>query len=146
MLLATGCNTGYAPAVPGTFGTLAGLPLCFLVSYLPVSMTFLSILAFIIFAIWIADRAEGLIGKKDPGCIVIDEIAGILVTMALLPFSITTAVLGFFIFRIFDILKPFPARYLEAHIDGGAGIVIDDIAAGIMANIVLRCLLWVIGI
>lgn len=142
--LATGGYSGYAPFVSGTFGTLAGLPLCFIISLFPFSLAFLFILAFILLAVWIADQAEKMEGSKDPGWIVIDEIAGILITMAALPFTVETAIWGFFIFRGFDIVKPFPVRFLERNIDGGAGVVVDDVAAGIMSNIVLRCVIALI--
>lgn len=141
MMFATGFYSGYAPFAPGTFGTLAGLPLCALVSLLPHAAIFLFTIAFIIFAVWISERAEQLMGKKDPGAIVIDEMAGILVTMALMPFTITTACAGFILFRIFDILKLFPVKAIEESIGGGAGIVMDDLAAGIMAHVALRAML-----
>lgn len=142
--LAAGGYAGRAPFAPGTFGALVGLPLSFLLSFPPFSLGFLVILAFILFAIWIADQAEKIEGKKDPGWIVIDEIAGILVTMAAAPFTLKNALLGFLIFRGFDIVKPFPVGYLDKNFSGGPGIVIDDVAAGIMANIVLRGLIAVI--
>ena len=96
-------------------------------------------------AIWLADASEKLIKKKDPGCIVIDEIAGMLVTLAGLPFNFFTVVVGFVLFRLLDIFKPFPIRYLERKIPGGAGIVVDDIVAGIIANITLRIIVYSIG-
>lgn len=142
--LAAGGYADRAPFAPGTFGALVGLPLSFLLSFPPFSLGFLVILAFILFAIWIADQAEKIEGKKDPGWIVIDEIAGILVTMAAAPFTLKNALLGFLIFRGFDIVKPFPVGYLDKNFSGGPGIVIDDVAAGIMANIVLRGLIAVI--
>ena len=92
-------------------------------------------------AIWVAQEAERQIKEKDPGCIVIDEIAGMMVTLLGLPFDPLTVVAGFLIFRILDIFKPFPARLLEKTIPGGAGVVLDDIAAGIWGNLVLRVIL-----
>ena len=100
----------------------------------------------IVLAVWLAGASEKLLGRKDPGCIVIDEIAGMLVTMAGLPFTFFTAVAGFVLFRILDILKPFPIRTLERKIPGGTGIVIDDVVAGIIANITLRIMLYMVGI
>jgi phosphatidylglycerophosphatase A len=96
---------------------------------------------FIVFAVWIANDAEKLLKKKDPGCIVIDEIAGMAVTLFGLPFNLTTALIGFIIFRILDISKPFPIRALDKRVAGGVGIVIDDVAAGIFANLLLRLIL-----
>ncbi len=84
-----------------------------------------------------------MLKAKDPGCIVIDEIAGIGVTFLAIPFNIYWAILGFIVFRFFDILKPFPVNYLEKRFTGGLGVVIDDVAAGIMSNIVLQMILLV---
>ena len=141
MMLATGCFTGYIPFAPGTFGSLVGLPLCFLLSKTKLSVAVLFILIFIFFAIWISSRAEKILKQNDPGCIVIDEIAGIMVAFLGLPFNITSAVAGFAAFRFFDILKPFPIRFVEKKIAGGTGIVLDDLIAGVYSNIILRLLL-----
>jgi phosphatidylglycerophosphatase A len=134
------------PVAPGTFGTVLGFPLCFLLSGLDLLFAILLSLIFIIFAIWIAHDAERILKKKDPGCIVIDEIAGIVVTFLGLNFNMITAVAGFLIFRVFDILKPFPIRYLEKRLSGGAGIVMDDVAAGIYSNIALRAVVLLLSI
>jgi phosphatidylglycerophosphatase A len=95
-------------------------------------------LFFIFFAVYIADVAEKILKQNDPGRIVIDEIAGMMVTLTGLPFNPTTIVFGFILFRILDILKPFPIRYLDKRISGGLGVVADDVAAGIIANLLLR--------
>ncbi|MFC1857783.1 phosphatidylglycerophosphatase A [Thermodesulfobacteriota bacterium] len=145
MFLATGCFIGKIPFAPGTFGSLEGLPLSFLLSKLNLSITILCIFAFILFAVWIANAAETILNKNDPGCIVIDEIAGMAVTLAGLPFNLFFTVTGFITFRVLDILKPFPIRYLEKRFSGGVGVVLDDVAAGIFANILLRALLFLIG-
>jgi len=142
MCLATGCFVGNIAFAPGTFGSIAGLFLCFLFSAINPSIAIIGILLLIISAIWISDKAEKIIGTKDPGCIVIDEIAGIAVTLAGLPFTFTYVAAGFFIFRILDILKPFPIRTFERKFSGGAGIVLDDVAAGIIGNIVLRIIFY----
>ncbi|MDL1969090.1 MAG: phosphatidylglycerophosphatase A [Deltaproteobacteria bacterium] len=141
MMLATGCFTGYIPFAPGTFGSLVGLPFCFLLSKTKLSVAVLFILIFIFFAIWISSKAEKILKQNDPGCIVIDEIAGIMVALLGLPFNITSAVAGFAAFRFFDILKPFPIRFVEKKIAGGTGIVLDDLIAGVYSNIILRLLL-----
>lgn len=141
MLLATGGHVGNIPFAPGTFGSLAGLPLCFFLSLCGTSFVAIFIIAFIVLSIWVAQEAEKLMEEKDPGCIVIDEIAGIMVTLLGLPFDPFTVVAGFLIFRILDIFKPFPARLLERTIPGGAGVVLDDIAAGIWGNLILRIVL-----
>ena len=103
-------------------------------------------LVLILLAIWISGAAARRLKRKDPGCIVIDEIAGMVVTFIGLPFTLTTAVLGFILFRILDILKPFPIRMIDQRMSGGLGIVADDVVAGIFANIVTRILLAILGI
>ena len=145
LFFSTGFYSGYIPFAPGTFGTLTALPLCYLLSICSKGGGAVIIIAVILLAIWLADSSEKLIGKKDPGCIVIDEIAGMLVTLAGLPFNFFTVVMGFVLFRLLDIFKPFPIRYLERKIPGGAGIVIDDLVAGITANITLRIIVYLIG-
>ncbi len=145
MFFATGCFIGNTPFAPGTFGTILGLPLCFLLAETELPVAVFLIVIFIIFAVLIAHNAEKILKKKDPGCIIIDEIAGIVVTFIGLKFNIISAVAGFIIFRFFDILKPFPIRFLEEKVPGGAGVVIDDIMAGIYSNLVLRVLLFTVS-
>jgi len=144
LFFSTGFYSGYIPFAPGTFGTLTALPLCYLLSLCSRGTGAVIIVAVIALAVWLADSSEKLIGRKDPGCIVIDEIAGMLVTVAGLPFNFFTVAAGFVLFRMLDIFKPFPIRTLERKIPGGAGIVVDDIAAGIMGNITLRIILYLI--
>ena len=144
LFFSTGFYSGYIPFAPGTFGTLTGLPLCFLVSLCSPGVGVMIIIGVTGIGVWLADVSERFLDSKDPGCIVIDEIAGILVTLAGLPFTFLTAVLGFVLFRVLDILKPFPIRILERKIPGGAGIMIDDIVAGVIANITLRIILYTI--
>ncbi|MBW1897967.1 MAG: phosphatidylglycerophosphatase A [Deltaproteobacteria bacterium] len=146
LFLATGFYAGKVPVAPGTFGTFVGLVFCFFLSRLDTAFILSCIALIIAFSVWIADKAEKLLARKDPGEIVIDEIAGIMVTMAFLPFTAFSALFGFIIFRFIDILKPFPIRYLEKKVPGGAGIVVDDIAAGVVGNIVLRIVLHFIDV
>lgn len=141
--LATGFYLGKVPLAPGTFGSFLGLSLCYALSHIQFPLAMFSALLFIIFAVGIAHDAEKILKKKDPGCIVIDEIAGMLVTLLGLPFNLKTAVLGFIIFRILDILKPFPIRILEKKIPGGAGVVADDVVAGIFGNFLLRIAFYI---
>jgi len=138
MFLATGCFIGNISFAPGTFGSILGLPLCFLLCKIDLSVAVLLTVIFVFFAIWIAQRAEKILNTEDPGCIVIDEIAGILVTFTGLPFNIISVVFGFLIFRALDIWKPYPISWMERHLSGGAGIVMDDVAAGIFSNLLLR--------
>ena len=144
MFLATGFYIGNIPFAPGTFGSLIGLPLCFVLAGISLAPAVLCTLFFIFFAVYIADAAEKLLKRNDPGCIVIDEIAGMMVTLIGLPFNPITVVIGFIIFRILDILKPFPIRNLDKRIPGGLGVVADDVAAGIIANLLLRIIIQIL--
>ncbi len=144
MFLATGCFIGNISFAPGTFGSILGLPLCFLLSKIDLTVAILFVVMFILFAIWIAQEAENVLKKKDPGCIVIDEIAGLMVTLTGLPFNIITVATGFIIFRLLDVLKPYPIRALERNLSGGAGIVMDDVVAGIFGNLILRLFFFIL--
>jgi len=141
LYLATGCKSGYAPVAPGTAGSLAALLPCWVLSLLPLSVSVIFLVAFIVLAVWAAELAENMLGQKDPGCIVIDEFAGMMITLIGIHFTWQSALAGFLIFRVMDILKPFPIRYLERTIPGGAGVVMDDVAAGVAAHIVLNLFL-----
>lgn len=138
--LATAGYVGFVPIAPGTFGSAVGL-----VVYAAVAMTHswaveALVLAVVLAAgIWSAGRVEREMGK-DPGAVVIDEVAGMLITLAFIDVSVTGAIVGFFIFRVLDVIKPPPARRLE-NLHGGPGIVLDDVMAGIYSNIVLRLLI-----
>jgi phosphatidylglycerophosphatase A len=145
MFLATGCFVGDIPIAPGTFGSIAGLLFCFFLSKANLLFASFIVVVFIVFAVWIAGEAEKIIKQKDPGSIVIDEIAGIMITLLGLPFNFISVMSGFFIFRILDIIKPFPIRLLENKLSGGAGIVMDDVAAGFLGNCLLRSVFFVTG-
>ncbi len=138
LFLSSGCGLGYIPKAPGTFGTLAGLPICWLMTQMTPFASLISAAAIILASIWISDQSARILGRKDPGIIVIDEICGMMVALMGLAFSFLNVGLGFILFRILDISKPVPIRTLERRIAGGTGIVIDDIAAGLMVNIILR--------
>ncbi len=138
MFLATGGYVGHAPFAPGTFGTLVGLPMVYLLSKANGALASILVVALVLGAVWVAHRAESALKAKDPGCIVIDEIAGMCVTMLFIPLTLTTGIAGFFLFRLFDVIKPPPIRQIDRKLHGGWGIVMDDVVAGIMANIVLR--------
>jgi phosphatidylglycerophosphatase A len=145
LFVATGFFIGNLPLAPGTFGSLIGLPLCLLLSRLDLLKSLICILVFILFAMGIASAAEKIIKQRDPGKIVIDEIAGLMVTLAGLPFNMKTALAGFIIFRVFDILKPFPIRMLDRSVGGGSGIVLDDVMAGIYGNLIIRLGVYITG-
>ncbi len=149
--IATGAFLGYAPIAPGTAGALgcAVLLWFFLPDVLPgapliaISLIVLSTLAFVAMSIWASTRAELRFGK-DASRIVIDEYAGMLIAVLFLPKTLTVYAVAFVLFRILDILKPFPARRAES-LPGGFGIVMDDVIAGIYANALLRIMLLVAG-
>ncbi len=142
MAAATGGYIGYMPVAPGTFGSLLGVGLYWLVSHLPLWQALLLTAALAAGSVWVAHQAEILFQTQDPGQIVIDEIIGMMVALAALPELPAVWVAGFFLFRFFDILKPFPIGYLEKKCPGGVGIVIDDVIAGVAANLLLRLLLY----
>ncbi|MGD8883865.1 MAG: phosphatidylglycerophosphatase A [Desulfobacterales bacterium] len=146
LFLATGFFIGTVPFAPGTFGSIIGLPICFLISRLNVLLAVICTILFILFAIWMAAAAEKVLQKKDAGEIVIDDIAGLIVTLVGLPFTLKTAIAGFIIFRAFDILKPFPIRLLEKKVAGGPGVVLDDVLAGLYGNLILRLAIYSMGI
>jgi len=141
VLLSSWFYTGYIPLAPGTFGSLAGVPLCYLVSRLHPFFGLVFVGGFVSLSIWVADRAETLFQEKDSSTIVIDEVAGITVSLFLIPFNLVQLVLGFLLFRGFDILKPFPIRLIDSRVPAGLGIVLDDVIAGLYANIALRAIL-----
>jgi len=139
--LASGFFTGHIPVAPGTCGTLAAIPLyLLLISTLQGWWYAGAVFAVTLFAIWISGLAEKIYGRKDPPQVVIDEIAGFLLTMTAIPPTAMYIVMGFVLFRLFDILKPQPAGWINSRMRGGSGIVLDDIVAGLYANIVLHFL------
>jgi phosphatidylglycerophosphatase A len=142
-LLAAGFGSGLTPFAPGTIGTLVGIPICLVCLPLTWPLRFLVVVVLSALAIFISGRAEQIYQKKDDQRIVIDEIAGFQVAM--LPVAITGLHLcvAFVLFRIFDIWKPFPIRNLQ-QLPGGWGVVIDDVAAGIYAGIVMLLLTYLL--
>jgi phosphatidylglycerophosphatase A len=146
MLAATGFGSGYAPLAPGTAGTLVGIPLFLVFSALPWALWLITVVAFAFLAWHVSEEAEKLFGRKDARCIVIDEIAGLQWSLFLIAPTALHVVLGFFLFRLFDIVKPFPARLFEDRLPGGLGVVADDLAAGVYANVALQILIRLAGI
>ena len=138
LFVATGAYSGYSPIAPGTAGTLVGIGI-YLIIYNPNPLIYTTILLLLFFvAVLISDKAEKILLENDSRHIVIDEIFGFMVTMAFVPSSLLYIVLGFFFFRIFDILKIFPANFFDKKVKNGYGIVLDDLFAGIYANILLQ--------
>lgn len=136
--LATGFYFGKIPVMPGTFGTLWGIPLAWLMMKAgPVTYMVLAVLGIAIASV-IAESHERFTRAHDPGEIVIDEVIGYVIAATWLPMTWQTFVAAFLAFRLFDIWKPYPIRQIDAKIHGGLGTVLDDVAAGIAANIVLQ--------
>ena len=165
------CGVGYLPIAPGTWGSAVGVGLYLLlrwatlrfvwpgagadrflrldrgIVFLPLELVVITLVTLI--GIWAASRVERLEGKKDPGKVVIDEVAGQLIALLPIPLSfgagLPWVIIGFFLFRAFDIVKPFPIHQLEA-LPSGTGIVVDDLGAGAYAALVLSILiaLWMI--
>jgi phosphatidylglycerophosphatase A len=141
LFLATGFGAGYSPIAPGTLGTLVAIPIYYFLSEIPSPLYEITLVGFFFLSVWISDNAERFFGKKDDQRIVIDEIMGFLITMLWIPKTIPFIIIGFFLFRFFDILKPFPIRRLEKRLKGGYGVVLDDVLAGVYGNVVLEMIL-----
>jgi len=140
IVIATGIYTGYCPIVPGTVGTVTAIPFFLLLSRLdPLIYGVATVIVFLL-GVWSSGRAEGILMRKDAPPIVIDEIVGFLVTMFLVPLSVTYVVLGFFFFRLFDIVKPYPASLMNDKVKGGWGVVLDDLFAGVYANLCIQAI------
>jgi len=141
LTVATLGGVGYMPVASGTWGTLATIPLYLLIMAADSLWVYGIALVLITgVAIASADVVEKLLGK-DPSAVVIDETAGFLVTMLAVPLSMGSVIAGFFLFRLFDVVKVQPARALERQ-HGGFGIVADDLVCGLYANLVLQVGLW----
>jgi len=131
--IATAGGAGYSPIAPGTAGTAVAVPLVWLMTTLPLWAFAAITVATTVIGIWAAGKADNHWGTHDSGRIVIDEVAGYFVTMIPVSRSSWEALLvGFLIFRALDIIKPPPIRAIDRHVGGGAGVVLDDIAAGVM--------------
>ena len=138
LIIATGFGVGYSPIAPGTLGTLVAVPIYYFLSDIPSPLYEITLIGFIFLSVWISEKAEIFFEKKDDQRIVIDEIVGFLITMLWIPKTTRFIIIGFFLFRLFDILKPFPIRRTERKLRGGFGVVLDDVVAGVYANIILH--------
>lgn len=140
LFLAFGFGSGLSGKMPGTFGTLAAVPLYLLLLQGPDWLYLLATLVSIVGGVYICDKAAQKLQVHDYGGIVWDEIAGFLITMCWLPFSWQALLAGFALFRLFDIVKPWPIGWLDRRVQGGMGIMLDDVAAGLLAALVLNAL------
>ena len=135
---------GYFPIAPGTVGSLAGLVLYAGLRWLHAPSTVDAVVISALFAVgvWSGTHAERYFGSTDPGPGVIDEVVGMLITLFLLPATWGVVIAGFFVFRVLDVVKPFPARRFESF-HGGMGMMADDVMSAVYANLALRVLLWI---
>ena len=137
---AFGFGSGAAPKAPGTFGTLAAIPLYLLLAQLPLYGYLAALVATFAFGVYVCDRAAQDMQVHEHGGIVWDEFVGFWITMAFLPVHWVWIVSGFVLFRLFDILKPFPISWLDKRVKGGFGIMIDDVLAGLFALAILQAI------
>src|SRR5688572_33474808 len=138
VFIATFGYVGFFPVAPGTAGSIAALALYALVRWAGTpALELVIIIAVFAIGIWASTRTERALARKDPGPVVIDEVLGMLITLAFMPLSAWGVAVGFVLFRIFDVIKPFPAGRLE-HLPSGLGIMADDAMAGIYGHLVMR--------
>jgi phosphatidylglycerophosphatase A len=144
MFIATGAYSGYLPKAPGTWGSAVGVLIWLLLMRLE-AIPYLSVVGTLfVIGIFSAGAAEKIIDRADPGIVVIDEIVGLLIALSLAPAHPAAVFAGFCLFRFFDILKPFPVGWVDCHLHGGLGIMLDDVVAGLYALLVLQLGLWLI--
>ncbi len=137
-LLSLGFGSGLAPSAPGTAGTVAAIPLYLLLSPLPPVHYLAAVLVLFGLGVWLCHRTAEALGVHDHPAIVIDEFVGFLITMAVAPAGWYWVLAGFVLFRLFDIVKPWPIRWIDRRVGGGFGIMLDDVLAGIYAWVVLQ--------
>ena len=140
--IAFGFGSGLMPFAPGTWGTLAAMPIYLLLTSTPVYFYLFATLAAFILGVFVCNKASKALGVHDYGGIVWDEIVGYLLTMFLAPPGLIWILIGFVLFRIFDIWKPYPIRLVDKQVHGGLGIMLDDVLAAIPAWAILQCLAW----
>jgi len=141
VILATVGGAGFFPIAPGTVGSAVGVGVYLLTRHWPWAWQLGLLAAIILIGVWASGVTAAALNREDPGPVVIDEVAGQLVTLFLTGVGPTGAIIGFFVFRIFDIIKPWPARQLE-DLPGGVGIVADDVMAGVYGWVVVTGILW----
>jgi phosphatidylglycerophosphatase A len=138
MFIASGAWSGFLPRAPGTWGSMVGVAMWFGLRRLELIPYLGSVTALFIIGVVCAGAAEKILDRGDPGVVVIDEIVGQLIALTALPAHPVTVVAGFAVFRFFDILKPFPINWLDRHIHGGLGIMLDDVVAGLYTLVILQ--------
>ena len=142
--LAFGAGAGAMPVAPGTFGTLVAVPLYLLLAPLALPFYLAVVVAMLLLGIWLCHVTARDIGVHDHGGIVWDEIVGYLLTMAAAPAGWLWVIVGFILFRLFDIVKPWPVNLADRHVSGGFGIMLDDVIAALYAWLVLQLMVVVL--
>ena len=142
MILATGFYVGKIAKAPGTWGSLAAFLPWLLIKDMPVARYLLILAALFVVGFFVCGSAEKILDTPDAGCIVIDEILGMFIALTVAPPHPAAWFLGFVLFRIFDICKPFPVCWFDQHIQGGIGIMMDDVIAGLYALLGLQLIWW----
>ncbi|MDY0391191.1 phosphatidylglycerophosphatase A family protein [Desulfobulbus oligotrophicus] len=146
MFIATGAGSGNLPKAPGTWGSLVGVLLWVPLSRLSTPSYFMIIGALFIIGVFCAGAAEKIVDQGDPSIVVIDEIVGQLIALSFIPLHPAALLAGFILFRFFDIIKPYPISWIDRHLHGGLGIMLDDVMAALYALLVLHLGLWVLHI
>lgn len=144
IVLASAGYVGYVPVASGTFGSLAGIPLFWIFDGLRAASVPLYLVAYalaVLGACWIAGQADALLNEHDSHKIVIDEVMGYLAATLFLTPTWPHILWAFVIFRALDVLKPFPAGYIDQHVSGGYGVVMDDVVSGLYTNVAVRVLI-----
>lgn len=145
LLLAFGFGSGLSPRAPGTAGTLLAALLYPLLALLPLSVYLVFVAAFTALGVWVCGRASASLGVHDHGGIVIDEMAGFWIAMIAVPTGLPWLLAGFLLFRFFDIVKPWPIRAIDRRVEGGFGIMLDDVVAGVFTWAVLMAAQVIVG-
>jgi phosphatidylglycerophosphatase A len=144
VFIASAAYVGYIPIASGTFGTIVAIPIFWAFAQLAQqspALYLLAVVASILAACWVAGRAEAYLQEHDSGKIVIDEVVGFLAATLFLPASWSCTLAAFVVFRILDVIKPFPAGWIDANMPGGYGVTLDDVVSGLYTNLVLHVLL-----
>ena len=138
MFIATGAGSGRLPLAPGTWGSAVGVLIWLAIGRFSLPAYGATVGVLFVIGVAAAGAAEKIVDQGDPGLVVIDEIVGQLITLAAAPYHPASALAGFALFRLFDILKPFPVGWIDRHLHGGLGIMLDDVAAGLYALMVVQ--------
>ena len=146
MFIATGAYSGYLPKAPGTWGSAVGVLLWLLIGRMELQPYLIVLIILFFVGVVCGGAAEKIIDRVDPPLVVIDEIVGQLLALTMAPLHPVPILLGFLLFRLFDIWKPFPANWIDQHLCGGLGIMLDDVVAGFYALLVLQLGLRLYGL